>query len=1243
LSVGADCLATESRTLSKLLCQARQTPGLAPRFRWLCALVAALAAPGAFALNPAEKPANYIVTRWDAEDGLPQNSIRQIFQTRDGYLWIGTTQGLARFDGLTFTIFSYPATPGIPGNQITSFAETRDGSLWIGTADGLAQYHDGHFTAYGRAQGLKTEIINALCVAPDGSLWIGSREGITRWVDGKFVNDIDTSGYDTVGMRHIALDRHNTLWLSMGSETLHYADGKFTRFGRAEGLPAQALQMICEDAEGGLIAVTQNGLHRLEGDRFVPFEQNSSLFSPRVSTSLLDRAGNLWIGSVGGLDRFAAGKLVPYVDAYGNKLAGVDALFEDREGCLWVGSAAGLSRFTDRRGYTLGKEEGVLGTLGMAVLQSRDGSIWISSWAGGVARFQNDTVRQYAVGAPLSHESITAIYEAPDGTLWFGNRGSSLDRLDGDKVTTFVYQPGVVTSRPVSAIHVEPDGELLAGIVQRGLLQLRDGQLTPVPEAAALAAETVRTIHRTRDGRLLIGTSKGIFQRDSNRAWQPVTLPDLTQSPEVRAFLEDDKGVIWLATAGLGLIRWAPGHARAYGIREGMVDDTLFSVVDDGLGSLWVSSAHGMARVRKTELAELDRGAVARLNCLTLGRADGLQSGASPGSGNPAAVRLADGRLMTATSKGIAVVDPRSLQVNSQPPTVVIESVSADDQPLALAPGQAVSIPRGTNRLEIRYTALSLIAPQRLRFRYQLAGSDPGWIEAGRERSARYTHLAPGAYVFHVRACNNDGVWNDTGATLAVTLQPLFYQTLWFRLSAIALLGGALAGAIGLRLRQLKLREQALARANAELDRRVRERTAELAEASGLLKAMLDNSPDLIYFKDRASRFVRFSKSFFSRSGLTDPAMLRGKTDADFYAADHAQAAYADEQEIIRTGNPIIGQLEKETYPDGRVTWVLSTKMPWRDGAGAIVGTIGISKDITLLKQAEAKLEQLHQQLLEASRQAGMAEVATSVLHNVGNVLNSVNVSVTLVANQVRHTKGANVAKLAALFDQHKSDLVGFLTQDIRGQTIPAYLGTLTEALAAEQTTLIAELDHLRKNVEHINDIVAMQQANAHASGIIETVAIPDLLEEALHINADALARHDVATIRDYQARPVIATDKHKVMQILINLVRNAKLACVDSGRIDKQITARITSDDRSVKIAISDNGIGIPAENLTRIFNHGFTTRKHGHGFGLHSGANAAKELGGSLTVHSDGPGKGAVFTLEIPIAAPQPPAQNP
>ena len=283
---------------------------------------------------------------------------------------------------------------------------------------------------------------------------------------------------------------------------------------------------------------------------------------------------------------------------------------------------------------------------------------------------------------------------------------------------------------------------------------------------------------------------------------------------------------------------------------------------------------------------------------------------------------------------------------------------------------------------------------------------------------------------------------------------------------------------------------------------------------------------------------------------------------------------------------------------------------------------------------AEAELENVHKQLLDTSRQAGMAEVATGVLHNVGNVLNSVNVSTTLVSENLKRSKTGNLARVAAMFREHAAELGAFLSADPNGKQLPAYLGQLAEHLSGEQSALLKELDLLKKNIEHIKEIVAMQQSYAKVSGVTEVVKVTDLVEDSLRMNAGALTRHGVQVIRQFDAHlPEITVEKHKVLQILVNLIRNAKYACAESGRTDMEMTVRVTNGDDRMRIAVVDNGVGIPAENLTRIFNHGFTTRKDGHGFGLHSGALAAKEMGGALRVHSDGPGHGAMFTLELPI----------
>jgi two-component system NtrC family sensor kinase len=294
-----------------------------------------------------------------------------------------------------------------------------------------------------------------------------------------------------------------------------------------------------------------------------------------------------------------------------------------------------------------------------------------------------------------------------------------------------------------------------------------------------------------------------------------------------------------------------------------------------------------------------------------------------------------------------------------------------------------------------------------------------------------------------------------------------------------------------------------------------------------------------------------------------------------------------------------------------------------------------LQHEISERKNAESKLSAMHKQLLEISRCAGMAEVATGVLHNVGNVLNSVNVSVSLMQEHARRSKVENLAKLVGLLDEHSTDLAAFLNHDPKGQRIPKYLRQLSEHLTRERQTILEEMKAVARNVEHIKEIVAMQQSYARVAGVRETLSAAVLVEEALQINASTLERHGVTLERQFSDVPAVTVDKHKVLQILINLIGNAKHAMDESGKSQKVLRLGIApSGEDRIRISVADNGVGIPPENLTRIFAHGFTTKKNGHGFGLHSGALAAREMSGCLTAHSEGLGHGATFTLELPVS---------
>ena len=433
---------------------------------------------------------------------------------------------------------------------------------------------------------------------------------------------------------------------------------------------------------------------------------------------------------------------------------------------------------------------------------------------------------------------------------------------------------------------------------------------------------------------------------------------------------------------------------------------------------------------------------------------------------------------------------------------------------------------------------------------------------------------------------------------------------------------------------------------------------AEYVSEGDLLRTLLISSPDAIYFKDLDSRFLCVSDAMVRLFKCRSADELIGKTDHDFFTTEHAQQALNDERKIISSGTPIVGRVEKETYPDGRERWALSSKMPLRNSRDEIIGTFGIDKDITALKEAEQQLEKVHRQLVTVSREAGMAEIATNVLHNVGNVLNSVVVSTGLIATRLRGSKTKGFVDAMRLMDEHRADMGAFLSKDERGKLLPDYLQKLVATLTAERTYLLEELESLNKGLDHIRDIVTTQQSYAGApTSVLEPLLISDVLEDALRMNLGSLARRDVSVIKHWPNVPKAQLDKHLILQIIVNLVGNAIQAMESVTDRPRRLTIRAekfpvprtnaaTATDPSVsvdptvaaliRVEVEDNGEGITPENLARLFTHGFTTRKEGHGFGLHSCALAAKAMAATIRAHSDGPGKGARFTLDLPFKAP-------
>lgn len=1095
------------------------------------------------ALDSERRADSYSIQGWTTEHGLPSNKIRGVTQTRDGYLWLATAQGLARFDGSNFTAFTGPTNPDKRGGGFFSVQEALDGSLWFGGDNGLFRWRNGSFEQFTMAQGLANNYVRGLTLTRDGALVACTRSGFSTVREGR-VTTPRGLWKEADGIVRAFLELADGSML-VGTQygLLRVAGTRVERLSGGADFPGNAFYSLCQTPDGSVWIGYSHGLRRLlPGGGKEDFGVAQGLVDPRVQTITRDHNGNLWIVTYGnGFYRLTRGRIEPVTFPELSVGLAIQQVFEDREGALWLAASTGLYRVRDNMSRTINQAEGLAQTSVYSVLEARDGAWWIGLWGGGVYRYDQTVAERVAVPAALGLDQVLALAEEPAGTFWIGASSGLYRYRDG--VTTNLYQreraaawqqqlaakrdtllPGLAHQHPNSIVADGAGGLWVA--TDGALYHGREGGFRAFTTADGLPGNLIKSVIRTRTGDVWItAPPEGVACLHEGR-WTSYLCGKAISEVVPRAMYEDSTGTIWATTEGGGLNRFQDGRWRSFTTRDGLADDFISGISEDKLGNFWIAFPRGVMRVPRTEFAELDAGRRTALRLRVFDRSDGLPAAETNQKGSPNTWLTRDGRLLLATDGGVAVLDPGNLRSNPLVPPMHLEQIDVNGT--KTDPSHPISVPPGGNYVQIHYTAISLLAPEKVRFKIRLAPLDHDWVDNGTRREVRYDKLPPGDYTFRAIACNNDGIWNDEGVTMAFTVRPFFYQTGWFTGLMVLVLGGAIFG--GYRAQVRRARRQMLI-----LETLVEKRTHE----------------------------------------------LRGAKNA-------AESAVAAKNEVIAA-----------------------------------------------LGRAEREREQLHRQLLEASRRAGMAEVATGVLHNVGNVLNSVNVSATLLSDQVRRSKGAKLGKIAEILNQHEADLGAFITSDPKGRVIPTYLTGLAEQMAVEQAATVTEVDSLRRNVEHIKEIVAMQQSYAKASGVTEMIAVVDLVEDALGMNTGSMTRHGIEIIREYRDRPVVTVEKHKVLQILVNLIGNAKHACDDSGRTDKKITVRVTANDGGVVVAVSDNGIGIPAENLTRIFAHGFTTREHGHGFGLHNGALAARELGGSLTASSDGPGLGACFALELPFKA--------
>jgi signal transduction histidine kinase/DNA-binding response OmpR family regulator/ligand-binding sensor domain-containing protein len=796
-----------------------------PRAGAIAGVLLVLLARGAAGLDRNRSIYQYGHEIWTPQFGLPGEAVYQIVQTREGYLWLRTSAGLARFDGVRFVV-AEPIVNGQPVHEpARAICRSADGDLLIRTVSRTLRYSAGIYTDYRPPAPLPDGGIRVLFESSAHEVFVGSDN---------FIYGIDQTGPqllrgNTSWISDFFEDGAGTVWIAGLKDIYAYRHGVLSVAPRPDKGGLAGLK-LAQDAGGRMwVGTPEDGVHPL-GMAAAPSPQIRKIRS-EVSALLRDRDGNLWVGTVtGGLYRITGDRVASFSAPDGLTDHRVLALFEDREGSLWVGTGGGLDRFRDTSMKTITVRDRLPSESTTTVLAARDGSVYVFCAAGGLVRIRKGVVTAFTAKDGLPNKYGNSLFESRDGGIWYGSVDGPVRFRDG-KFTQF-RGPGLA-GRYVPALSEDDEG-LIVATSDEVALRLKDGHAAPLTfrgKSTPLSKPGPYTfaIHRDLSGTLWFGTVKGLFRvvpgDRPETGWQAgITFP-------VSMIADDGKDGLWLGgrVPGLFRLRFRDGRVTRYTQAGGLFDHAPSAVLADGQGYLWISGESGIYRVSQKDMDAFADGRIAKVETTRYGIADGMKSSeAADPMNQPSACRTNDGLLWFCTQEGLVVIDPKHMVQNTLKPPVALEEVVVDGKALSWRNG--LRIPQGADRIEFHYTDLSFLVPGRNRFRYQLEGYDREWVDAGAQRVAFYTKLPPGTYRFRVVGSNNDGVWNEEGASLNLTLPPKLYQTWWFY-------GGSALFVLLLGVAAQLMHTKGLRRRAEQLAQVVEKRTGELRTAKEAAEA----------------------------------------------------------------------------------------------------------------------------------------------------------------------------------------------------------------------------------------------------------------------------------------------------------------------------------------------------------------------------------------------------------------------
>ena len=767
--------------------------------------------------KPDSKTSNQLRTmldHWESEDkGLPQNSVVDLARTKDGYLWIGTQEGVTRFDGVEFK--NYKDHPGWANKSIFTnvmFAAS-DGSLWVGTRDGLNQIKNDRFTSYTLKSGLPDTYVSALAEDADGALWVGTRNGLAKFSKGRFTTLTSQGGLIDDDIRCVSVTQDGSVWVGTEKGLSRIRNGKFEKFTEENGLSNNKITKIYESHNGALwIGTERGGLNRFKDGQLskvsIPGLSDNSIFSIAE-----DEEGTLWLGTGTGLVCLQGDRLLNYSKDVKQLNDRIHCLLIDYEGILWVGTNGnGLFKVRTPKFTVYGEQEGLPRDDVWCVLEARDGSIWMGlGEGGGLSKMKEGKVQSWSVKDGLPDSEVLSLYETKDGQIWVGT-GGGLCQFTNGKFHCYTNKHGLASDQ-VTAIGESADGSLWIG-TYKGVSRFKDGKFDNFWNQKGLEGSLIGDMLMARDGSIWFVAMPGGAFRIKDGIIRNYSVTEGLSSDQTTCIYEDDAGDIWIGTYQNGLSRLRPdGSITTYSTQQGLLENQVFDTIEDGLGNFWLTSNHGIFRIAKQEFDQLDQGKIKQLTPVRFGLSDGMRTEECNGGSQPSSWKTREGRILITTIRGLVSFNPREISDESFLLSAMIQEIIADRVSIPL--DKEIQIGPGLQNLEIHYSGLSLIAPTKTQFRYMLQNWDQDWIDVGSRRTAYYNNLPPGDYVFRVSVANAAGRWGEPKTLVPIHIKKRVYQRTWFYLLSTLIVGLALYGSY--RVRVYRLNEKLLSQITMSL------------------------------------------------------------------------------------------------------------------------------------------------------------------------------------------------------------------------------------------------------------------------------------------------------------------------------------------------------------------------------------------------------------------------------------------